>query len=82
MGLHTVFALSLIGAMGGGKPADLTIEYKIFYTTTQLGTYSYRRTGKAVESKLSMQAGPGVTINSQISGLQQSGVFSELNFAL
>jgi putative CocE/NonD family hydrolase len=29
-----------------------------------------------------MQAGPGVTINSQISGSQEKGVFSELNFAL
>lgn len=82
MGLHTVFALSVVGVFGAGKPADTAIEYKIFYTTTQLGTYSYRRTGKSVESKLSMQAGPGVTINSKITGLEEKGVFSELNFAL
>ncbi len=82
MGLHTVFALSVVGAMAGGKPADTTIEYKIFYTTTQLGTYSYKRSGKSVESKLSMQAGPGVTINSEIKGTQEKGVFSDLSFSL
>lgn len=82
MGLHTVFALSVVGAFGVGKPADTTIEYKIFYTTTQLGTYSYKRTGKSVESRLSMQAGPGVTIKSEITGTQEKGVFSDLTFAL